>query len=605
MTTPPIHPKKKKPGAALAALDRRAGQWRLAVARPGGSVERDTLQEADLVNLGERLARAGVARLVRVAPACECLAKLEAAPEAQGEELAAAVALVADAALPEDVPAHRRAAGLVGGEGADARVLAAAWLARENAPGPRIKLDGIEEVWVAEPAAHLAFATAETGAILAWDRELGSVFAASLDAAKPRARCIRLDGADEAAWARSLAAAADSVGLRDARPGDKPADLAQGLVSRGPLFTGGWAAVPAQALAGEFGPVLGALRLASIDSPLVGMRRTADDGREPAPVRAARWVSAPRRASLLIAAGLAVCLLAPMTFAWARYAVVKAKLDSIGAAADARDSLKKEAALYRQMDLSRWPMTKLLADVANATPIHVVIESISLEHEGNQGLMLKGRADSAEILSTLQKNLNQTGILSSVQVSSVAADGSGVTFTLQAKVVSAKTPSKVLEDFGKKNLATRLYVDGAASPSTALAHHEDGGDLPAGDEDMTDPPSGEREASAPSAGDGGGRSNGGNRGNNGGGSRRGGSPRTLRGESATSGETTKAPAPKAFEVPPPITDAAIAALDKDGAMKQWTTRRLAAQNSATPPEDKSRLEDEVKKLEAKWKGGGS
>ena len=98
---------------------------------------------------------------------------------------------------------------------------------------------------------------------------------------------------------------------------------------------------------------------------------------------------------------------------------------------------------------------------------------------------------------------------------------------------------------------------------------------------------------------------GGGRGNGGGGRRGGGSSRTLRGEAASSGETTKAPAPKAFEVPPPITDAAIAALDKDGAMKQWTTRRLAAQNSATPPEDKSRLEDEVKKLEAKWKGGGS
>jgi hypothetical protein len=57
--------------------------------------------------------------------------------------------------------------------------------------------------------------------------------------------------------------------------------------------------------------------------------------------------------------------------------------------------------------------------------------------------------------------------------------------------------------------------------------------------------------------------------------------------------------------PPPLTQAELDAMDKSAAVKAWAERRSAAQRDSTPPEDKARLEEEVKKLEAKWKGGAS
>jgi len=275
--------------------------------------------------------------------------------------------------------------------------------------------------------------------------------------------------------------------------------------------------------------------------------------------------------------------------AWVRLKVAESKLTSIGGAKEEREALTKDAALYKQLEQSRWPMTKLFADVSNATPVGVVVESLSLERDGSQGVLMKGRADTPEVLSTLQKNLAMTGVVSAVQVTSVEADGNGVSFSLQARVTSPRSASRVADDFGKRTLQERIYAGGSApiagavpseavKPETmAMDEHEDPVEKPAGASDTGQSGTGSRTT----------RLNGGAR----------------RGETATSGETNKATKP--LDVPPPLTDEQIAAMDKGTATKEWAARRAAFQRVSTSPDDKARLEAEVKKLEPKWKGTGS
>jgi Tfp pilus assembly protein PilN len=568
----------------VAALDRRGGAWRLVIdrrARAGG-FETVTLGDADLATLADRLAKAGVTRLVRVAPACECLAKIDATPDAAGEELVAAMDLLGEAGLPEDVPAHRRAVGFVG---SPSRVLVTAWMRRE-AISPKLTIPGIEEYWITEPAALLSLAKGEGFSLLSWDRDLGSILAVKTAGERPLVRCIRADGNDTAAWSKALAAAAKSVGTESVAS----ADSVRGVMTD--TATLGATGISETAAAGEFGIAMGAVLVAAGDdarSALATLRSGSENGREPVMLRAARWISVPKRAVLAGAVSLGLCALAPMGMAWARLKVAESKLASIGGAKDEREALTKDAALYKQLEQSRWPMTKLLADVSNATPVGVVMESLSLERDGSQGVLMKGRADTPEVLSTLQKNLAGSGVVSAVQVTSVEADGNGVSFSLQARVTSPRSASRLTDDYGKSTLQDRIYAGGSSPIAGAVPSEAAKPDAMAMD-DKDDPV--EKSAGAD---DGGGDGTG---------------SRTVRlnsgarrGETATSGETNKATKP--LEVPPPLTDEQIAAMDKGTATKEWAARRAAFQRVSTSPDDKARLEAEVKKLEPKWKGTGS
>ena len=579
MTPAPVTTRKKRPGM-VAALDRRGGAWRLVIDRRGraGGYETVTLGDADLATLGERLTKAGVTRLVRVAPACECLAKIDATPDAAGDELLAALELLGEAGLPEDVPVHRRAVGFVG---APSRVLVTAWMRRE-AISPKLALPGIEEYWITEPAAVLSLAKGEGFALLSWDRELGSILAVKTVGEKPLVRCIRADGNDSAAWSRALASAAKSVG-----PGTIDSlDTARGVMTD--TATMGATGISETVAAGEFGIAMGAVLVAAGEdsrSGLAMIRSGSENGRDPVALRAARWISVPKRAMTVGAVCLGLCAVAPMAMAWVRLKVAESKLASIGGAKDEREALTRDAALYKQLEQSRWPMTKLLADVSNATPVGVILENLTLERDGSLGMMMKGRADTSEVLSTLQKNLGQTGVVSDVKVT-LEADANGVSFSLQARVTSPRSASRVTDDYGKSTLQDRIYAGGSTPITGAVPAEAEKPDTMAmgEDEDPVESPA--------AATDGGGNGNGG-------GSRTSRLNSSRRGETASSGETNKAVKP--LDVPAPISDEQIAALDKSGAMKEWSTRRAAFQRATTSTDDKARLEAEVKKLEPKWK----
>ncbi len=211
-------------------------------------------------------------------------------------------------------------------------------------------------------------------------------------------------------------------------------------------------------------------------------------------------------------------------------------------------------------------MTKLMADISGATPEGVTLDSVTLAPD--QGLALKGSAESQELLNQLQKSLNDTGLFEKLKVARAEATSSGVSFDLSADVVNPHTPVKPADDFAARPLAVRLYgEDATLYPSTSEAA---------------------ADASGPER-------------------REGRSGRDDRSERRTRESPSARPAPAKVEIPPPLTDEQIGALDRAGAMKEWALRKKVAGSTQVDAPTRERLEKEIPKLAERMRaaGGGS
>lgn len=557
----------------VAALWERGGVVRVVVVAPGATPSLvEAFESANLKQARDRLAAGKIGRVVRIASGGSCVAKIEKLPEASGPELDAAIDLLAEAVLPEDAPKHRRAAARVETPGGPA-VLATAW----HGPAPE-EIEGLDERWMAEPAAMMLSFGAESSISLSPDRTSGSLVVVAAGAAKTVIRCTRLDPAASERWdaAAGAAAAAAGVATTPMPATDEVATSASGDGLR-EMLAGvprdhGWLskyAIPAAAAA----------HLAA-GGRLAAMTGGEGAGHEPAVLRLATWLSSPGNAVTLLAASVAVMLLAPPLLAGARAGILHLRSGDYREAQTQRAELSKQAGLYQQLEQTRWPMTKLWADVSNATPQNVVIEAMTIEREGTRGLTLRGRADSSADLVLLQKNLNNTGVFANVQIGQSETTGASTSFTLQAAVIGPTVASRKIDDFAKETLQQRLYKNGAR-PTTRTAAPE-----PPDDEGMDDATPARAEGE----------------------SDRG---RTVPSGGGVAGEQTR-PAEtrgtRAGEAPAPLTDEQIKAMDRTAATREWASR-LSASRNAKDPADKARLTEEAAKLRARMNelnsGGGS
>jgi hypothetical protein len=239
-----------------------------------------------------------------------------------------------------------------------------------------------------------------------------------------------------------------------------------------------------------------------------------------------------------------------------------------------RDELEKKAALYGELEQSRWPMAKLLNDLSTAAPVGITVQNLRLAP--GQGLTLKGVARSQELVTQFQAALNRTKVFGGVTVSRTEFRDSGVEFDLTAQVVGPSVPVQLARDedlekntdYAGHSLAERLYGPGASNDTV-----------------------GEGAARPPGR------------------SRR---DRTAGGEAPRAGDPAageRRPSPSET-VPPPLTDEQVARMDRTTAMREWTTRQRAAVtlrniDAAT----KQRLQDEARKCkerfdQTKAEGGG-
>jgi hypothetical protein len=559
----------------VAALWERGGVVRVVVVAPGATASLVEAFDAEsIVQARTRLTAAKVSRVVRIASGGECVAKIEKLPEATGPELDAAIDLLAEAVLPEDAPKHRRAAARVETPAGPA-VLATAW----HGKAPE-ELEGLDERWMSEPAALMLAFGGESSVSISPDRAGGSLVVVAAGASRTVLRCTRLDPVATDRWdaAVSGAAAAAGVAGMPMPTTDEVSSSASGDGLRENLSgvprDRGWLAkyaVPAAAAAH-----------AASGGRLAGMTGSEGAGHEPMVLRLATWLSYPGNAVALLAGSVAVMLLAPPLLAGARAGILHLRSGEYREAQTQRTELSKQAGLYQQLEETRWPMTKLWADISNATPQNVVIETMTIEREGTRGLTLRGRADSSADLVLLQRNLNSTGVFSNVQIGQSETTGASTSFTLQAAVIGPTVASRRIDDFAKETLQARLYKNGARPAPRGESEPE-----PADAEPMD-------EVAPPARGVEG-----------------AGGGRTTPTNGGVAGEQTRPVEPRGTrgsEVPAALTDEQIKAMDRTAATREWAAR-LSASRNAKDPADKARLTEEAAKLRARMeelnRGGGS
>jgi hypothetical protein len=215
-------------------------------------------------------------------------------------------------------------------------------------------------------------------------------------------------------------------------------------------------------------------------------------------------------------------------------------------------------------------MTKLTADLARLAPVGVSVESIRLDQ--GQRIGLRGRAESLELISTLQGSLNASGVFAESSVDrqqmseARGGSGGGFDFDISARVVRPFADVQGAQDFAKQTLSERLY--GARASADANGEASGGSDA-------------EGASSTRTRGDGAG-------------TRRSGDSRS------SSRDREPAAAPEA------VTDEQIQAMDRATAMKEWTRRQSASRDTRFDEATRERLKAEAEKAKARFtalKGG--
>lgn len=579
-STPTPKAAAKPSTRVVAGIDACGDRVSVVVARAGSGagpsaqsvqiVEARRFAAADKAGIAAMCERLRVSHIVRVAPADACTARAATVPASDMAGMLAAAALLAEGELPADIPAHRRAGGVLPVQKTGVRpVLLTGWLRDETHPRVTEKTG---EAWTTPMAALAALRGSAPVAVLARPAQNAACILMTGDAGTS-ARVIIEDANETDAWRDAIS---DAVMEASAASGVLTPDLDLGAVLSIP---GGFDDLRSRALGAriddswlsDHAVALGAA-MVGLDSPagiapLAALHAIAPKERVPAPVRFATWVSRPTIAWTVGAAAAVLLVAGPWALARQRAEVSAAKAAQLDDAKSQTKDLSLRAAMYEQLEASRLPMTKILADIAGATPVGVTIEDARITVE--QGVTLRGVATNRELVNEFEKNLGSTRVFRNIkQNRNESKVGGGAEFDLSAQIEPSQVhlPVKPKEDFAATNLAVRLHGPGASNTS-----------MPVG---------AKREA-----------------------------PRT-RSSSRSSGtssdavDTSRRPAATASaEAPPAVTDAEIAAMDRTTAMRGFSTRRQFLQrNLGLDPTIKQRLEDEVTKLRDRMQkaaeGGG-
>ncbi|MEI7658722.1 MAG: PilN domain-containing protein [Phycisphaerae bacterium] len=490
--------------------------------------------------------------LVRLAPLGDTIARLIEVPVADAPQMMAAAGLLAEGELPPSVLPHRRAGGLLPGASRPGirQAMAVGWLDRGGGAEP---LSDVGEVFC-PPAAAIAFLRGEQPCIACTDPAGDAYAVLAVGAERGVMRIVLEDASDAqslAAMARNaLLAAAASVGeSADVRPAEVMLDASSRswLASKVDGFRDEQAWIDQYALA------LGAAMVALTPEAACMARLTAQPPRiiEPTPVRWAKWLSQGARPWAVGAAACIVLLLAPWGLVSARDAMLTGRVRIIEEMKRGNADVDRQAALYAQLDISRWPLSKLLADVSGATPVGVVATDLRLAPE--QGFSFQGTATSAELVNVFQRNLGDTKLFRSIKVNRTeTTSGGSVEFNLSADLIPAQAhaPVKPASDFAAESLSKRLHgVEVVAGPSTAG----------------------------------------------------GGEDRTRRGDRRGEPEQAESRRPVAPSdaMPPAVTDEEIKKMDRATANRAWVARKVYVQKNPTlDPAVKQRLQDEEAKIRA-------
>ena len=587
-----------------------SGEWSITQTRTFTAAEAETLSAF--------LDESDVQVLIHVVPAGMTVARTATLPEMAGEEsagvvggsggaaVAEALGLVAEGELPAALPWYRRAAGVIspgrGGRDGGGGVigLLTGWPERDEDTSTWRRTWIGPQVGVSEVAALAGLARAIGGVdrALTLDPASGGVGVLCIGE-RIVARVARLCSTDsgttgnglpalETAARETLAetARAAGVSVRDSF------SMIGGRLLLDPEQANARIANAARdrAWLGSYGIAAGALALFAAPSPtvhgLVGLHLLEPKTRPPVLARVTEFLGRPGRAAVIIGACIAILLALPLGAAFARMRMLEKSVTDEAAMLERNVAAEKELAFYKLLRERRWPMTKLLADVAGAAPVGVVVETIEIGQ--GEGLTVRGKADTSELVTNFRENLGKTKIFTQVTTPSTNPGIEGVQFQLTAKIPAgaAVYAAPPIDDFGTRTLAERMYGD------AARGH--------AGSRSSSRP-----ERSTASRPDRNGRSNRSN-------TPAPGSSSSNIGPNAWP-DTPRTPTPAAKGVPtipPPLTDAQINAMNATTAMLEWGKRKQAASQSGLDDATKRRLTEEAEKAKARMtaarqQGGGA
>ncbi len=514
-----------------------------------------------------------VKQIVRVAPGARTMCRLAMVPEGEGPRahLEGVVALLAEAQLPETLEPFRRAGGVIAdAPRAEGRTtLLTGWMGTPvDEPEPLVPAkERVAQSWIAPTAAIAALRGLSrapgAAAVVYADGFDGSMSLIGESQGRPVARVWVDDHTTDEAWTHAVSRAAGGMAPAST-PRRKGLLLCAEDLARD--IRAGVEGVPSESSwLSSFGVALGAALTASSVDPaqrsLASLHAVAPAIREAAPARLLRWIARPDRAAGVLVASLVLALGVPLGIAWARHEIVAKKAATLEDQKKGRKDLDRRAAVYSELEKSRWPMTKVLATLSAAAPEGVAITNFRLATEQSPALSIQGTAKSQAQIDQFQANLNRTGRFRGANVNrSESKADVGYTFDLSADVANPLEPFVMLDDWAAKPLAVRLYGEGASNTQEAPA------------------------AEKPD--------------------------RTRRSTftSADSEPAARTPSSPSGELPPELKDEDIAKMDRSTAMKEFTRRRSHVQkNPGLDRATKSRLESEADRLKARMDAlrGGS
>jgi len=603
--------------AALASSD-ESGKWSLVVARRGDAGEGGGVRvlfsglfgASDGGAVRREVFAQRATLLVRVVPTRRSVARTVRIPVAGDADLARTLALIVEAEAPPNVPAHRVGAAFLPstGDGMQTRcVLLTGWAESTGGAGggagggtgaevgPDLGvLDGVEERWCTPLGALVALRGGEPEVIIDARESEGAISVFVAVGEKAAARVVVDQPDDEHPWqaiveetfgqACELAGMAGSDGIADNVEVDAMMGSAwpagEGLASKlGKRFNAGVTGVLSGMSFRKHAVSMGACAAVLEDraglGAFAGLRRDAPKVHEPLGLRVVRWASVPRRAGVLATVAVACLLLVPWGMAWARLNVAQTRAKDLSEVRSKSKDVELRAAMFEQIEKARWPMTKMLGDIAGAAPVGVTLTELRMTVD--QNITVEGQADNRELVTQFETNLNATKLFSTVARKGVDPKGDVVEFTYTLTVASGTAlhvSVKPSEDFVSQPLAVRLYGEGASNavpPKGAAAQQP-----------------GRRAAASSSASStvsptvGGGASSGSKR-----------EEGASRRPSASSSSN---------EPPAEIKDEEIAKLSASEAMKGWAERRkFLSANQKADPSVRDRVTEEATKLQTRMK----
>lgn len=545
----------RKPSSVLA-LRREGTSWRFLIAATSSGAIRisdsGTFPAADTKTLDTLSQKAGGTRVV-VLPADAVVIRpvsTDIKLDGPADQVAGTLNLLAEAELPSTVPPHRRCAGVLR-VGAGQGVYTMAWMNdADTLAGSRI----------APAPACLAALHRLTGATdglaVSCDETSGTVLLAACGEHDGRrrvlARVLRDDPTDDVSWGRVVSEAVDEA--RGDLHLEPPVTVSDSLsLPRMPMATFGLAGGDSKKSLSEFGLLLGAAHLVLMgqpdEQPLLSMSELSPIVKRSIVSRIVDGLASPSR----VAAVACVCVLALLA-GWIAAAPIHLAILKSRAGNDTTDYQKatEQQEWYKVLRDRRWPMTNIVAELTAQAPQGITIESMVMDF--GRPISLGGTAPDSDALNQWRAALKSNKVFDDVQWSSPDEASTPVRFTLTAKVVEP------------------MLAGGAELKAIPAS-------IANADSSTTTPEENPRDRGT--------RSNRGN--NNGNGNRSNGNTPAQ----APTAATTK------VEIPGPLTDSAIASLNKAKTTIEWAKRKGRVEDASLDQETRDRLRRELEQLEAR------